>query len=143
MEELLSRLPQQPPFRFVDRIIEYVPHRYMISRFDSQPLQKLFGGLSEIPFTILIEALAQTSVLFIDMEVGRLSEGELPLLGKIECQMLAISNWTSFLCHVSPIRVLAKRAMLRGEVFDESGRLIVSVELAVAVTEGDGGVFAN
>ncbi len=65
-EEVLARLPQQEPFRFVDEILE-VDEDHIVARYRFRPdadfYRGHFPGRPVTPGVILLESLAQVSVV--------------------------------------------------------------------------------
>ncbi len=65
-EEVLERLPQQPPFRFIDEILELDDDHIVASyrlREDADFYRGHFPGNPVTPGVILIETMAQASVV--------------------------------------------------------------------------------
>lgn len=78
-EEVLSLVPQQPPFRFIDEIVEIgedrIEGRYTF-RTDESFYAGHFPGMPITPGVILLETMAQTGVVALGiylkaLEVGR------------------------------------------------------------------------
>lgn len=65
-EELLERIPQQSPFRFVDEILE-LSEQHIIGRYRFQPTEFYYAGHFPgnpiTPGVILLEAMAQVGVV--------------------------------------------------------------------------------
>lgn len=78
MQELLDRLPQQPPFRFVTELIELDPGRRAVGlvQFDGQV--DSLGPDSLVPPELLLEAAAQVGLL-----VGEQHQDQLELLAEV------------------------------------------------------------
>ncbi|MEX1182594.1 MAG: beta-hydroxyacyl-ACP dehydratase [Gemmatimonadota bacterium] len=64
--QVLELLPQQPPFRFLDEIVEIGPDR-IVGRYTFRPDESFYAGhFPDMPITpgvILLETMAQTGVV--------------------------------------------------------------------------------
>lgn len=77
---ILARIPQQTPFRFIDRIVEIDADRITSQytfRQDEFFYRGHFPGRPITPGVILIEAMAQTAVVALGLHLV-MSEGEDP-----------------------------------------------------------------
>ena len=62
-EQVLLKVPQQAPFRFIDRISQ-VDDDHIVGHYRFSEEETFFqGGADTVPNPILIEAMAQTSVV--------------------------------------------------------------------------------
>ncbi|MBU8772115.1 3-hydroxyacyl-ACP dehydratase FabZ family protein [Cytobacillus oceanisediminis] len=132
---ILSLLPHQPPFRFVDEVIEYIPSKSLIAKFSPKGRRIAFGNSINIPFSILVEGLAQTAVLYTQIETEPLSEGDIPVLGNMEASYFKEVCWDEDISYkVEPFRIFSKKAILNGKVYGPDGQLIIAARLSVAVS---------
>jgi len=85
-DTLIARLPQRPPFLFVDAVEECVPAVRVRARYrvtgDEEFLQGHFPDNPILPGVILIEALAQAASLALATDPRY--EGKLALFGGVE-----------------------------------------------------------
>jgi len=137
LDSILDMLPQKPPFRMVDRILSYHPGKqveagFLTSSFFQQPIPS-------VPITILMEGLAQTGVLYTQLETEPLSEKEFPLLGSIHVHFYEEVEWgepVHFI--IRPERLDSKRAVLNGTIAKGNGLEVASGMLSVAVAQMEG-----
>lgn len=134
IEEILTILPHQPPFRFIDHVIEYAPGRYLQASFTPDSAEKLFSVFIEVPETIMIEGLAQAAVLLTQLETEPLKEGDIPLLGSVKATLFESVPWDKTLIYtVEPIRILEKQAVIQGNICVD-GQTVLKATLSVAVS---------
>jgi 3-hydroxyacyl-[acyl-carrier-protein] dehydratase len=87
-ERILSLIPHRPPFLWVDRILEYHPHRIVTEKridTDEPCLAGHFPGYPLFPGVLLCEAIFQSGAMLMgerNKENGVLSQ-QLPLLTRI------------------------------------------------------------
>jgi 3-hydroxymyristoyl/3-hydroxydecanoyl-(acyl carrier protein) dehydratase len=136
-KEILTLLPHQPPFRFVDKINRYEPGELLEAQFSPLHIQPLFGVVSEVPETILIEGLAQSAVLLAQLETMPLKDGEIPLLGSVNATLFNQVNWDETIVYtIELVRIFEKQAILKGTIF-MGIEPIGSASLSVAVARSD------
>lgn len=134
-KDILSLLPHQPPFRFIDQIIEYSPTKYLVSSLHPENIKKIVKGNNHIPPSIFIEGLAQTAVLFTQLETKPLHKKEVPLLGSISFTQYNSINWNDIIYFkVKIIRIISKQAVIGGEVYTDTNR-IARTSLSLAITQ--------
>ncbi|MBO8162729.1 MAG: hypothetical protein H0Z34_03290 [Brevibacillus sp.] len=129
LKDLMSLLPQQAPFRFVDEVTCYRQGQLLEATFTAAPIRDNFGHPPFFPETCLMEGLAQATVIFTQLETEPLREGELPLLGSIETRIARTVLWNEQLTYqIRPIRMMKRRAILEGAVYGRrSGQTVQSV----------------
>ncbi|HEX5586035.1 MAG TPA: 3-hydroxyacyl-ACP dehydratase FabZ [Acidimicrobiia bacterium] len=85
-DSLIARLPQRPPFLFVDVVEECVPAVRVRARYrvtgDEDFLRGHFPGNPIVPGVIIVEALAQAASLALATDPRY--EGKLALFGGVE-----------------------------------------------------------
>ncbi|MFD2673329.1 FabA-like domain protein [Marinicrinis sediminis] len=135
---LMSLLPQQDPFRLIDRIVSYEPGQRLRAEMDLSRLYSDFGQQAIVPLHVLVESLAQTAVIYVQLETNPLEDHEVPLLGKVEAKAIKDVAWTqSVQLEITPVRILAKQAMLTGRVRTiPEEEIHLTAELYVAVSKG-------
>ncbi len=127
-------LPHQFPFRFVDEVTTYIKMKKMNGHFDPSSMYPYLGKQPDVPSTIMIEGLAQLSVLFAQMETKPLEDNEFPLLGKIDTNIISTLRWDQTVNYaLTPIRILSKQAVFSGLVTDSDGQRIITATLGVAI----------
>lgn len=136
MQEILSLLPHQKPFVFLHKVLDYLPGKRLHVEFNPNEIKHVFSGQLYIPDVILIEGLAQSSVLLTQLETKPIQKGEFPLLGSVSAEIHSKIGWTQVLQYkVSPLRLTSKQAIITGLVKNEENRTIVSGTLSVAVSK--------
>lgn len=136
LDKILDLLPHQPPFRFVDKITEYIPSNSLAAKFS--PSNIPFFNLRQVPLSILVESVAQSAILLTQLETSPLSDDEIPLLGSIDIQLHSESLDANevFLVKVNIVKLLSKQAVLSGEIMNDSHQKILSANISVAVAAG-------
>jgi 3-hydroxyacyl-[acyl-carrier-protein] dehydratase len=78
-DEVLARLPQQAPFRFLDRILE-IDEEHAVGRYRFDPEADFyrghFPGHPVTPGVLLLEAMAQTGVVALGIFLANWELGE-------------------------------------------------------------------
>ncbi|MDM5335853.1 FabA-like domain protein [Fictibacillus enclensis] len=129
----LNTLPHQFPFRFISSVTKYVPTQLLIAHYNFTDQEKHFGKSEYVPSSILIEGLAQTAVIFTQLETKPLTDEEFPLLGSVKAKFYEAVRWTEDITYIiDPIRIFAKQALLTAVLYS-GGRKKVSVTLSVAI----------
>lgn len=86
---LVALLPHRPPMRFLDGA-EMREDGRLLSRqtipVSDQVLEAHFPGYPLWPGTLLIEAMAQTTAVWLLSIRGGLAADEVPMLGAVDCQ---------------------------------------------------------
>lgn len=89
--DLVALLPHRPPMLFLDGA-EMGEDRVLTSRQrvpDEDPvLSAHFPGFPVWPGALLLEAMAQTTAVYLLHERGGLQPGEVPVLGAVDCRFL-------------------------------------------------------
>ncbi|GAA4726598.1 3-hydroxyacyl-ACP dehydratase FabZ family protein [Brevibacillus fulvus] len=134
LDELLTLLPQQYPFRFVDEVTRYVPGSLLEAKFLPAPLRQCYGNGRYFPETCMLEGLAQATVILTQLETEPLKQKELPLLGSIEASLIRPADWDEQLTYViKPVRIAQKRAIFDGTLVDSTGQQIALAMIGVAI----------
>ncbi|WP_068776339.1 3-hydroxyacyl-ACP dehydratase FabZ family protein [Paenibacillus sp. FJAT-26967] len=132
---LLTMLPHQYPLRLIDEVRDYSPGEFLTASFSPAKLRPYCGDKDEIPPAILIEGLAQTCVIMTQLETEPLADGEMPLLGAVKARIACPVYWDQLLLYkVNPVRIWAKKAIFSGVLYSPDGKIAVTADLSVAVT---------
>ncbi len=136
VQRLLELLPQQYPFRFVDKVTLYEQGSLMQATFNPVPLQPYLGRGDSLPVTVLIEGLAQVAVMLTQLETRPLVPGEMPLLGKVQATISDEAASDQPICYeLAPERIWQRQAVFSGHVRSVDDRLLLSATLAVAIAD--------
>ncbi|MCF2945184.1 hotdog family protein [Paenibacillus tarimensis] len=138
LSSVMDLLPHEPPFRFVTQVTRYQSGEclYASHEFTWSESERMGGG-EAVPEVCLLEGLAQTAVLFTQLETSPLEKWEFPLLGHVHAAVQGEAGWgTPVNYEVKMIRILAKRAVLSGSVYTSDGRTCLEATLTVAVASG-------
>jgi 3-hydroxyacyl-[acyl-carrier-protein] dehydratase len=112
-ERILEMVPQRPPFRFIDDILEHIVGVYRFSS-DEYFYRGHFPGLPVTPGVILIETMAQTGVvafgLYLSMIHGK---------GKIENPVTLFTlaekvEFTGVVLPGEPVMITGRKIYFRG-----------------------------
>ncbi|MBG9794367.1 hypothetical protein ABD76_18380 [Paenibacillus dendritiformis] len=129
---LVEQLPQQPPFRFVERIDHYESGKSLLASIRLQSVYDDLRGLPVFPEVCVMEGLAQSAVLLVQLETGPLLEGEAPILGSLFMRKSGPAAWHEELKYeVKPIRLLTSQARIEARAY-ASGRIVAEGELSLA-----------
>lgn len=129
---LITQLPQQPPFRFVEQIIHYEPGKKLEASIRLQSVHKHMYELPFFPEVCVLEGLAQSAVLLVQLETGPLLEGEIPILGSLFMRQSEPVSWQETLIYeVSPIRLFTSQARIEARAY-AADRLVAEGELSLA-----------
>lgn len=124
-EAILARVPQRPPFRFIDEILELSEthivgaYRY---REDEYFYPGHFPGRAITPGVILIETMAQTGVVALGLYLALLQEKTLPVAPIKMITLFTLAEEVEFNRPVNP----GERMIIRGEKIYFRSRAIKS-----------------
>jgi 3-hydroxyacyl-[acyl-carrier-protein] dehydratase len=129
-------LPQQPPFRFLDSIIRYTPGHLLQALFDPSKLQHQHPDVNEVPISILIEGLAQTAVIFVQLEIRPLSPDEIPLLGNVKSDINKGLTWeNNAIFEITPVRFTSKHFIVNGTLITEQGERVLTSSFSISIAD--------
>ncbi|PEM43186.1 3-hydroxyacyl-ACP dehydratase FabZ family protein [Bacillus toyonensis] len=132
-KEIINLLPHQKPFRFIDDIISYKPNHSLKAMYCPSSIEKKIKT-RDVPVTILIEGLAQTAILYTQLETEPLKENDVPMLGSVEYEIFKSFEWGRSVTYVvMPIRLLKNQAIIKGEITVDNV-LCATANLSVAVS---------
>lgn len=135
LDSILDLLPQKPPFRFVDKVISYEPTQSLSSIFNASLKKDMVSNSRFIPPSILIEGLAQTAVLFTQLETNPLQPGEVPLLGSVRSNIMQSVSWDGMIQFiVKPLRLMTKSAVIEGKVYSDNV-LVATMSIAIGIAK--------
>ena len=113
----MDLLPHQLPFRLVEKVDTYQPSKLLRTTLNTQKLYWL-DNKEEVPYSIMLEGVAQTAVIFIQLETKPLQKNEFPVLGSVKSDYIQkaplYGGMLSF--EVKPLRIHDKQAILEGKV---------------------------
>jgi 3-hydroxyacyl-[acyl-carrier-protein] dehydratase len=87
---LVALLPHDPPLRLLDEA-ERSPHGLVAHQTipaDDLFLRAHFPGFPLWPGALLLEAMAQTTAIYLLADQGGTRSGQVPVLGAVECRFL-------------------------------------------------------
>lgn len=129
---MIEHLPQQPPFRFVKQIDHYESGKSLLASIRLQSVYNHMPGLSAFPEVCVMEGLAQSAVLLVQLETGPLLEGEVPILGSLFMRKSGSAGWHEELKYeVKPIRLFTSQARIEARAY-ASSRIVAEGELSLA-----------
>ena len=138
-EHLRSLLPWDPPFLMIDRVLEWVPHKHILT------LKKIAGddlmalahrpGCAVLPGMMVLEGMSQSAALLFQVSFGRVALAELPLLGHLKATFPGAATTGEEIAY----DVRALKMTKTGGVFEGTarveGRSIAEAELAFAMVK--------
>jgi beta-hydroxyacyl-ACP dehydratase FabZ len=128
----LSRLPHGNSFRFVDRILEFMPGERVVARknvtLNDPHLQGHFPGNPLMPGVLLIEAMAQTAGLL-------LPDGSSSVLAQIKEARFRRPVVPGDQVRIEAVRLMGLGSLHRFEVqASVNGAPVADAEIVLAVT---------
>jgi 3-hydroxymyristoyl/3-hydroxydecanoyl-(acyl carrier protein) dehydratase len=131
--DYIRLLPHEYPLRLVDMVELYIPGEMLVSKYDSSHLEWL-PNQAYIPDSILIEGLAQSAIIFTQLEVRPLQKDEFPVLGAINASLISSVEQGKLITYqIRPLRLLKDQAVIEGEV-KISDRTILKAQLTVGIS---------
>ncbi|WP_053217801.1 hotdog family protein [Virgibacillus senegalensis] len=126
-------IPQKPPFRFVDEVVEYKKNQSLTAAFDYANYLADFPFIDKLPPSFLIEGLAQSSVLFVERETSPLEEKEIPILGTIDFDFVKEPRGGEDKVYyfIEPMKVFSKHCLLKVSAL-ENQEIIATGRISVA-----------
>ncbi len=141
-DPLRALLPWRHPFLMVDRMIECVPHRRIVTIKNVTADDAMAHGRdargSCFPDALVLEGLSQSAALLFRMTYGPIAEGRVPLLGSLKAAWHA----PAYPGDVITFEVDALKMTSTMGLFDGTARVsenaIARAELAFAISGGAG-----
>ena len=139
-EEVLARVPQQEPFRFIDEIVE-VDDEHIVARYTFRPdadfYRGHFPGNPITPGVLLIESMAQTGVVALGIYLVARAKG-VEEVGRVLTVFTDVSAEFSGVVRpgdtvtISARKIFFRRMKLRAEVemHKADGSLVASATIA-------------
>lgn len=122
--DFLSLLPHEYPLRLVDKVELYKPGEELVSNYDTRHL-KWLSMKTPIPETILMEGMAQSAVIFTQLETRPLQKDEFPVLGAINATMLSqVEPGQLITYNIKPLRLLQDQALIEGSIWVGQRRIL-------------------
>jgi 3-hydroxyacyl-[acyl-carrier-protein] dehydratase len=133
-QKILGYLPQQKPFRFLDRIVEIDPG-HIVGEYTFSPNEFFypahFPGKPVTPGVILVEAMAQTAVVAFGIYLSLLDAEKDPDFDLTQFVSIFTECNAEFLKQVLP----GDRVIIKGEkIFWRKRKLKASASLYLAAT---------
>ena len=132
-------LPWKHPFLMVDRVVECVPHRRIVTRKNvtcNDPMA--CGGderESELPGVMIVEGMSQSAALLFQMTYGASAPDRLPLLGTLKASWERPARPGDLLTYtVEAIKMTSRMGIFRG-VACVDGAPIARADLAFSVSD--------
>lgn len=136
-EDLVSLLPHRPPMRLLDRAWmaedSHLHARLTIPR-EHPVLAGHFPDLPVWPGTLLLEAMAQTTAVWLIHSRGALRADEVPLLGSVDCNLRRPVLPGATVCFETRcLRERDGRALFAVTARFESGDVVARARIAAAI----------
>ncbi|MCK6259459.1 FabA-like domain protein [Fictibacillus sp. KIGAM418] len=114
--DYLRLLPHEYPLRLVDKVELYRKGEILVSKFDTNRLNWL-PNQTPIPESILMEGMAQSAVIFTQLETRPLQKDEFPVLGAINATILSRVEPGQLITYkIKPLRLLQDQAVIEGSI---------------------------
>ncbi|MEW6100886.1 MAG: 3-hydroxyacyl-ACP dehydratase FabZ [Candidatus Omnitrophota bacterium] len=138
IEQIRKILPQNYPFLFIDRVIDLVPQKKAVAiknvSINDNFFEGHFPGQPIMPGTLIIEALAQTSILIYHSAYeGELKEKPSYYLGSVKARFLhPVVPGDQLRLEAEAAKVLSTGAFINTKAF-VGEKLVVEAELIFVV----------
>ena len=85
-DPIRALLPWRPPFLMVDRMVECVPHKKIVTTKNVSGDDAMTHGAVErgFPGTLMVEGMSQSAALLFQLSYGKIQPGKVPLLGSLK-----------------------------------------------------------
>lgn len=141
--KILTMLPQQPPFRFLDRIVE-INHDRIIGEYTYRPDESFysghFAGPPITPGAIMIETMAQTAVVALgiflminesNVDPANITSDYLTVFSSAEAEFFKqIAPGTKVICKGEKLYWRMRNLKSKANLYDEEGDLIATATLS-------------
>jgi 3-hydroxyacyl-[acyl-carrier-protein] dehydratase len=137
MSNLVSLLPHQPPLRLLDSA-EFRDDGSLAARqtvpMDGPMLSAHFPGAPIWPGALLVEAMAQTTAIWLLAHRGGLGDEEVPLLGAVDCRFLRpVLPGTVLSFETKRLRERDGLGLFGVSARDGNGRLVARARISAAI----------
>jgi len=135
-DSMIEHLPHQFPIRLVDTIVHYEEKVMLVGQVNPFEHRRWYGDLEWIPPVFLIEGMAQTASIYIQLETEPLDEWEIPVLGSVRSTGHLRTDWSGLLYwKVVPLRIAQRNAVMEGWALDEEENQLISAQLSLSVVD--------
>jgi len=129
IQQIRKILPQSYPFLLIDGILEFEPKKRIVSLKNVSVNEYYFPGHFPerpiMPGVLIIEAMAQTAIVFFAKSYTQELEGEfLYYLGKVEAKFLnPVLPADQLKIEVKPLKILAMMGIVEAVAYVEEKRV--------------------
>jgi len=146
-DPIRTLLPWKHPFLMIDRMIECVPHRHIVTAKNVTGDDAMADGECargvDFPDVLVVEGMSQSAALLFQLTYGRISDGRVPLLGSLKAAWKAPARPGDIIIYrVAALKMTSTMGIFHG-VAHVADAAIAEAELAFAVTASASGTGAG
>lgn len=143
MNDIYQAIPHRPPFLFVDEVVEINDNAIVAKRkiLDEEPhFAGHYPGNPIMPGVLLCEAVFQTSAILLVKKLSSSEEGlenRTPILSRINQAKFKnmVKPGDTITIAVEYKETLQKFHFLKGKITNDEGKLVMTIEFALALIE--------
>lgn len=140
-EEIKSIIPQRFPFLMLDRITELIPGERIVGLKNLTGNEWFYQGhfptRAITPGAMILEAIAQTGIIFFHFSTDQDKRTVTHLLGKANIRfMKPVFPGSQLVIKIVPIKIVANAGILSAEV-RVNEKIVARGEFSLGVKEGD------